>query len=182
MRRRVMEAVHTLEHSPEEVPPLLIDMVETLRIRTKQEEEQHLVEIFTLKHEVKRLTEQLEEERRQRETEGQQVVAMRPASNGQMKAYQTTLQAQLYLRWTAIFASVTTGVLFLLVFLQFFLLGLFGIPRAPLLSLSLVAPMVICIIVAVLLAYPRSTMNRVRTGLSSKKVVKKEASAKEKKA
>lgn len=181
-RRRVMEAVHTLERSPEKVPPLLTDMVEILGIRTKQEEEQYLVEIFALKHEIKRLREQLEEEHRQLESERQQVVAMRQASNGHMKAHQTTLQARLYLRWTAIFASVTTGVLFLLVFLQFFFLGLFGIPRPPLLSLSLVAPIVICIIVAVLLAYPRSTMNRVRAGLPSKKVVKKEASAKEKKA
>jgi hypothetical protein len=156
-------------------------MIEILRIRTKQEEEQYLLEIFALKHDIKRLTEQLEEEHRQLETERQQVVALRQASNGQMKAHQTTLQARLYLRWTAMFASVTTGVLFLLVFLQFFLLGLFGIPRPPLLSLSLIAPIIICVIAAVLLAYPRSTMNRVRAGLPSKKVVK-EASAKEKKA
>lgn len=170
--KRVAEAARALEHSPEEVPPLLADVIKILEPRTRQEEEQHLLEILSLKREVKRLAEQLEQERLQLEAERQQVAVMRQTAYEQAKLRQTVLQTRLNVRWTARFAAVTTTVLFLLVILQILFLGFFRVHISALISLSLIAPIVVCIIAAVLLAYPSSMMNRIRASLPRKKAVK----------
>jgi hypothetical protein len=177
-RKQVAEAVHALERSPEHVPPLLTDVMKTLELRVRQEEDQYLLEILSLKSEVKRLAERLEQERLQLDAERRQLATMRQTAHEQSKLRQKMLETRLNARWTASFTFVTTLVLCLLVALQFLFLGLFRTPTSALTSLSLIAPIVLCIIVAVCLAYPSATMDRIRARLPRKKVVKKEASAK----
>ncbi len=177
-RKMITEAIHALEHSPEHVSPLLTDAMKTLELRARQEEEQYLLETLSLKNEVKRLAEQLEQERLQLATERQQLTTMQWRASEQTKLRMKVLETHLNARWTTHFAFVTTIVLCLLVALQFLFLSLFHVHTAAVTSLSLIAPIVICAIVTVFLAYPSATMNRFHASLSHKKVVKKEASVK----
>lgn len=177
-RKRITAAVHALERSPEHVPPLLTDVMKTLELRARQEEEQDLLEILSLKNEVKRLAGQLEQERLQLAKERQQLTALQQRASQQSKLHLKMLEAHLNARWTASFALTTTIVLCLLVVLQFLLLGFFHIPLSIVTSLSLIVPIVPCAFVAVMLTYPSATMNRFYARLPRKKTVKKEASEK----
>lgn len=177
-RKRITAAVHALERSPEQVPPLLTDVMQILELHARQEEEQHLLEILSLKNEVKRLAEQLEQERLQLATERQQLATMQRRASEQTKQRLKVLETHLNARWTASFAFVTILVLCLLVALQFLFLGLFHVYTSAVTSLSLIAPIVLCAIVAVFLAYPSAMMTRFYASLPRKKTVKKEASGK----
>jgi Fe2+ transport system protein B len=174
-RRMLTESTHALECSPDEVPPLLADVVKILTLRLRQEEEPHLLEMHSLKHELNHLTEQVKQERQQLETERQQLLVMQQTTYEQAKLRQAALQDSLRKRWTAKFTAVTLCVLLLLIFLQFLLLSLFRVHTPPLMTLSLIAPIVVCAIVAVLLAYPRATASRVRSSLPRRQTVKKKA-------
>ena len=127
---------------------------------------------------MKHLAEQLEQERLQLSTERQQLTTMQWRASQQTKLRMKVLETHLNARWTANFAFVTTIVLCLLVALQFLFLGLFHVHTSAVTSLSLIAPIVLCAIVAVFLAYPSATMNRFHASLPHKKTVKKEASVK----
>ncbi len=177
-RKRITAAVHALERSPEHVPPLLTDVMKTLELRAKREEEQDLLEILSLKNEVKRLADQLEQERLQLAKERQQLTVMQQRASQQSKLRLKVLEAHLNARWTASFALTTTIVLCLLVVLQFLLLGLFHAHPSIVTSLSLIVPIVPCAFVAVMLTYPSATMNRFYAKLPRKKTVKKETSEK----
>ncbi len=177
-RKQVTAALHALERSPEQVPPLLTDIVKTLQLRVRQEGEQDLLEIIALKNQVKRMAGQLEQERVQLAEERQQLSTMRQRASEQSKLRLRMLETHLNARWTASFALTTTIVLCLLVVLQFLFLGLFHVHPSAVTSLSLIAPIVVCAIVAVFLAYPSAMMNRFYAGLPRKKAVKKEAPGK----
>jgi chromosome segregation ATPase len=177
-RKRITAAVHALERSPEHVPPLLTDVMKTLELRARQEEEQNLLEILSLKNEVKRLAGQLEQERLQLAKERQQLTAMQQKASQQSKLRLKVLEAHLKARWTASFALTTTLVLCLLVALQFLFLGLFQVRPPAVTGLLLIVPIVPCAFVAIMLTYPSATMNRFYARVPRKKTVKKEASEK----
>ncbi len=169
--KMLSEAAQTLVLSPENAPAVLRGAMKTIELQTRQGEAQHLVEAHYLKDEVRRITTHLEQEQSQLEEERQTLLRMQNSVREQAELRQKTLQAHLRSRWVAALAFVTTSVLVLLVVLQYLFLFLFRVHISTTISLSLLAPIVVCVIVAAVFSRPFSTMRHLYRSAPHKKNV-----------
>jgi len=167
--KMLSEAAQTLVLSPEKAPAVLRGAMKTIELQTRQGEDQHLVEAHHLKDEVRRITTHLEQEQSQLEEERQILLRMQNSAREQAELRHKTLQAHLRSRWVAALVFVTTSVVVLLVVLQYLFLFLFQVHISTTISLSLLAPIVVCVIVAALFSRPLSTMRHLYKSAPHKK-------------
>lgn len=169
----VKEATQALEVSPDEAPVLLHDTVKTLELRAQQLEDKHMVETLYLKREVQRLAELLRKEQQQIEQERQNLIVMQYTVREQSELRRKTLQAHLYARWRASFVFVALSLLAVMIVLQFISLALFHVGMGIFTSIALIAPIIVCGILALVLSQPISMMRHIYESAPHKKKVKK---------
>lgn len=169
----VKEATQALETSPDEAPVLLHDTVKTLELRAQQLEDKHMVETLYLKHEVQRLAELLQKERQQIEQERQNLIVMQYTVREQSELRRKTLQAHLYARWRVSFVFVALSLLAAMIILQFISLALFHVSMGVFTTIALIAPIIVCGILALVLSQPISMMRHIYESAPHKKKVKK---------
>src|SRR5581483_6595538 len=157
-RKMVVEATQTVELSPEAVPAFLQDAVKTLEIRAREVEDKHLLEALYLKSEVQRMAEELTAERKLLAEERQKLFTMQHTAREQAELYQKTLQSRLYARWKFKSAATSVGLLVTLIVLQFLTLDLFHVPFVTAVSLAIFAPVILCSLLAFVLAHPLTTV------------------------
>jgi hypothetical protein len=167
----VTEAAQTVELSPDSAPMLFQDVMKTLELHVRQEEDKHLVEALYLKREVQRMAVLLEQERLQIEEERRNLLIMQSTAREQSELRQKSLQAGLRSRWKVRSITVPIGVIVLLVTLQFLFLNLAHVKIAAEISFLLLLPIIICSLLAFVLAGPLSRARDVYYGAPHKKKV-----------
>lgn len=153
-QRMLTAATQTLELAPDQTPMVLQNMVKTIELQVRQEEDKHLVETLYLKREVQRMADQLDAVHRQLEVERQSLYAQQVSVREQADLRYKTLQGRLRARWRVASAATSIGLIFLLVILQFVFLGLGRVPLSSAIDFLLVSPILICIVLAVAFAGP----------------------------
>ncbi len=167
--KMVTEAANTMELSPGSTPSLLQNVMRTLEMQARKGEDKRLVEVLYLKREILRVFEQLAQERQLANEELQHLLVIQNTAREQAELRQKTLKARLYAQWRMRTVTTTIGGLFLLVVLQFVCLKLFNIPLEANLSLSLIAPIVVCIALCIVLRNPVDHVKQVYTGAPHRK-------------
>jgi hypothetical protein len=171
-QEKIAQVTQELEVAPETTPPLLEGVLETLQRHAKEREDKNLVEILFLKREIQRMNERLEHERQQVDTERQKLLALQNSAREQAELREQMVEARFQARWRmrAIVSSI--GMLLLLVALQFCGLHLLHADTSPLLSLALIAPIIICVVCAIVFATPVSMVKIIYHGAPHKRRVK----------
>ncbi len=170
----VSEAAQTLVLSPENAHGMFHDVKKTVELYARQVEDKQLVEVLYLKREVQRMNELLKQEHQQLEEERQKLLVMQNTAREQAELRHRTLQSRLRARWTAAFAFITTGVIALLIVLQCLFLFLLHVRFTPPLAFSIFAPILVCVIVAIVFSHPISMLRHVYTSAPHKKKVTKQ--------
>jgi len=171
-RRMVTEAAQTIELSPlspPDAPTVFQDVLKTLELHVRQEEDKHLVEALYLKREVQRMAALLEQEHQQIEEERHNLLVMQNTAREQAELRQKTLQARLHSRARIRAVTITIGMIVLLVTLQFLFLNLARIKVAAGISFLLLLPIIICSLLAFVLSRPLSTARDIYFGAPHKK-------------
>ncbi len=172
--KQLSEAAQTLILSPEQAAAVLPGAaMKTIEFHVNQAKTKQLVEAQYLTGEAQRITTHLEQEQFNVEEERQKLLHMQNSAREQAELRQKTIQSQLRVRWTAALAFVTTGVLVLLVVLQYLFLFLFHVHFVMAITISLVAPILVCVIVAIVFSHPFSAIRYHYTSAPHKKKVKK---------
>lgn len=161
-RKMVKEAARTIELSVDEPPALLNDVFKTVELHVRQEQSKHVTQVLYYKRELQRMTEQLAQERQQIEAERQQLIALQQSINKQAKVRYDIVQKRLRDRWTAALAFVTISVLVLLIVLQYLFLFLLKVPFTANLTASILGPIVVCVVLALVLAHPFLMLKHMR--------------------
>lgn len=172
--KMVTEAAQTIELSPASTSLLFQDVMKTLELQVRQEEDKHLVEALYLKREVQRMAALLEQERQQIEEERHNLLVMQNTAREQAELRQKTLQARLRARAKVRSITVTIGMVVLLVTLQFLFLNLAHIKIAAEISFLLLLPIIICSLLAFVFSTPLSHVRDIYYGAPHKKNVKKD--------
>lgn len=173
-RKMVVEATQTVELSPESVPMFLQDAVKTLEIRAREVEDRHLLEALYLKGEVQRMAEELTAERQSLDEERQKLFTMQHTAREQAELHQKMLQSRLYARWKFRSATNSVGLLVTLIVLQFLTLNLFHVPFVTAVAFAIFAPVVLCSLLAFVLARPLTTVKDIYESAPRKKKIKKQ--------
>lgn len=153
-QKLLADAAQTVEQSPDKVPAVFKNVMKTLEMQVRQEEEKHLVEALYLKREVQRMAALLEQEHQQITEERQHLLTMQNTAREQARLRHKTLQARLRSRWRLYSITVTIGMVLLLVTLQFLFLNLAHIKIAAQISFLLLLPIIICSVVSIALSGP----------------------------
>jgi len=167
------EAAQTLELSPDSAPLFFQDAMKTLELQVRQQEDKHLVEALYLKREVQRMADILARERAQIEEERQRLLVMQSTARQQAELRLKTLQSRLGSRWKAKTVTTTIGMIFLLVMLQFLFLNVAHVKLAASISFLLLLPIIVCSVLAFLLAGPINRIREFYHGAPHKKSMKK---------
>ncbi|GHO96799.1 hypothetical protein KSF_068470 [Reticulibacter mediterranei] len=173
-RKMVSEATKTLTLSPDSRPVLLQEMMETVESQVRRVEDKHLVEALYLKREVERMAGQMEQKQRELDQELQNLLSMQLTVREQAKLRMKVLHSRLHARWTVKSVSTTLGILALLIVLQFACLAFFHVQVGSNLSLSLITPIVVCVILALVLTTPINMIKHLYTGAPHKRRVKED--------
>lgn len=173
--KMVAEAAHTIQLSPEHAPALLQDVVKTVELQVKQEEDEHLARTLYLLREAQRKNKQIEEEyAREREkivTELQNLLVLQNSARQQAQLRASIMEKRLRVLWMLKFASTTVGLLVLLVLLQSVSLAIFKWEPFT----ALFAPIAVCVVLAIIVARLNSSMSRVLTSAPRKVAVNKKS-------
>jgi uncharacterized integral membrane protein len=153
-QKMVTQAAQTLELSPDSTPLVLQDVMKTLELQVRREEDKHLVEALYLKREVQRMAGLLEQERALIAEERQRLLVMQNTAREQAELRQKTLQLRLRSRWKARTITTTIGMICLLVILQFLFLNLAHVKLAAYISFLLLLPIIICSLLAFVFSGP----------------------------
>jgi hypothetical protein len=171
----MQEAAEAAIHSPEHASPLIQDVVKTVELHVRQEEDKHLAEALYLKREVQRMTEFLEQERQQLRQEQQQFLSfqlsVREQTDLRQKLYKERLSTH-----QKVFSLVTSfSLLALFVILEFICLALFRVPVVGSVTLSILLPIIVCILLRMVLVHPLSFLKSMHLGAPHKRRVKAQA-------
>ena len=162
-QKKIVEATQTVLQSPEQAPILFPDIVKTIEQHYRQEEDKSLAEALHLKREVSRIAHLLEQERKQLKAEYQQLLAQQETIQEQAELYQKSLQA----RWKWVSVVTSVGLVASLVIFQFVFLSLFQVHLTAAVALSIIAPILLCLLLALALATHASSLRD--TGSHKKK-------------
>ncbi len=171
-QQKIMEATQTVIQSPEKAPVLFQNLVKTIELQCRQEEDKHLAEALYLKPEVYRMTQLLERERQQLKSGYHQLFAQQYSIREQAELRQKTLQARLQARWKLVSVVTSLGLVASLVIFQFLFLSLFHVPMTAKVSLSIIAPIGLCAMLALALATPMSLLRYMYLSAPHKKKIK----------
>jgi len=173
--KKLSEAAQTLTLSPDQASAVLHDdAMKTIEFHVNQVKTKQLVEARYLTGEVQRITTHLEQEQSQVEEERQKLLRMQNSVREQAELRHTTVQSHLRARWTVALAFVTLGALVMLVVLQYLFLFLFQVHFVWAITISLVAPILVCVIAAIVFSTPLSAIQHHYTSAPHKKKVKKQ--------
>lgn len=172
--RKLSDVAQTLVLSPEKVTTVLpSEAMKTIEFHVNQAKTKQLVEAQYLTDEVQRITVHLEQEQAQVEEERQNLLRMQNTVREQAELRQKTLETRLRARWTAAIAFVTLGALVALVILQYLFLFLDHVHIGFAIALSLIAPIVICVVAAIIFSGPITAVRHHYTSAPHKKKAKK---------
>lgn len=172
--KKLSDMAQTLVLSPDKVTTVLpSDAMKTIEFHVNQVKTKQLVEAQYLTGEVQRITVHLEQEQVQVEEERQTLLRMQNSVREQAELRHKTMQAHLRTRWTFALASVTLGTLVTLVVLQYLFLLLFHVHLVLAITFSLIAPIVVCVLAAIVLSGPLAAIRHHYTSAPHKKKVKK---------
>ncbi len=169
IQHRLEETSSTATQPLEQVS--LTDRVGDSSVR--QQEEKHLIETLFLKREVQRLAEVLEQERAQLHAERQKINSFQYSIREQAEMRQKLLTDRLRTRWRIVSLLTSLGLVALLVILQFSFLAFLHVPLLMSVSLSLVAPLILCAVLAFVLATPLHLLRTIYLSAPHKKKIKK---------
>jgi len=159
--KMVAEAAHTLQLSPEHTPALLQDVVKTVELQVKQEEDESLAHTLYLLREAQRKNKQMEEEHaREREkiaAELRNLLTLQNSARQQAVLRAEMVEKRLKARWSLTFASTAVGLLLLLILLQLACLAI--LKWDPL--VAVLAPMAVCVVLALIVTRLNSSMSKV---------------------
>lgn len=167
-QRQVREAAQALESSTE-VPPLLQEVVGALEMRARTVQSKYLVEAHFLKREIQALAQHLRSASQQLEDERQQLAALQYSVRQQAELRMKTLQSRVNARWKLASIATSVGLLTLLVVLQYVFLSLLHVATPVPVTLSILAPIMVCIALAVLFAQPLTVMKHLYESAPHKK-------------
>lgn len=168
----VLSATQTLELSLDETPPLLASVKKTIKLHAQQVEDVQLVETLYLKGEVQRMSQILQQERRQIDDERQTLIVMRNSIREQARLRYKTIDTHLRVRWKASFAFATILLLLLYMVLQFVFLAIFHVAMGAILDLSLFGPIIVCSLITLALVHPLALFKGLYESVPHKKKAK----------
>jgi chromosome segregation ATPase len=168
----MQEATEAAIRSPEHVSPLLQEVVKTVELHVRQKEEKLLTEALCLKREVQRMAEFLEQERLQLQKEQQQLISFQLSVREQANARRKLLEERLYARQRVFSIVMSFALLALFIILEFACLALFHTPAVGSVALSILIPIVVCILLRIVLATPLSLIKTIYMGAPHKRRVK----------
>lgn len=173
LQKRLTEATYALQTSPDTVPSILQDAARIFESKSRQLEEKYLVEALFLKREIQFLATRLQEERQQIAQERQRLLAMYHTACEQVQLYQETAKVRLRSRWRIASLSIAVGLLALLVIMQFVFLYVLHARLTASVSFSLLAPILLCIVLAFTFSRPAQMVKHMYFGAPHKKKVKR---------
>ncbi|HTI15143.1 MAG TPA: hypothetical protein VL461_11350 [Dictyobacter sp.] len=153
-QKRLMELAHLVEVAPDDALAQLQGVINTIEMRVHQEKDRYVTEALYLRREVQRMIDTLTQERSQLEEERQQLCALQVRAREQSELRQKTVQGRLYARWRVISLLTSLGLVALLVVLQFVCLLVFRVTLISSITMALLAPIVICLILALISVSP----------------------------
>jgi hypothetical protein len=159
----MQEATEAAIRSPENASPLLQDVVKTVELHVRQEEEKHLIEALCLKREVKRMATILEQERQQLQQEQQKLLSFQLSIREQAKVRQKLHEERLHTQQKVISLVTSFALLALFIVLEFTCLALFHTPVVGSVTLSIVIPIVVCVLLRFVLATPLHLLKTIYT-------------------
>ena len=167
--KMVAEAANTIVLTPEHTPSLLRDVAKTVELHVKQTEDQHIAELLSLmrqtQYKADLLEQELAKEREKIAAERQNLLTQQAMISEQAHYRYTTIQQHLQARWTLILTLMAAVLLVLVPIFQ-----LVFVSMKVQLDLAILAPVVICIGIAFLIA--RAYTNK-RVQEASKKLEQK---------
>ena len=172
VQKRLTEATYALQTSPDTAPPILQDALRIFERRARQIEEKSLVETLFLKRELQLLATRLQEERKQLDQERQNLLTMHHTVCEQVELQQKLAKARLHTRWRVASLATAVGSLAMLVILQFLFLYVFHARLTPSVSFALLAPILLCVVLAFTFSKPASMAKHMYFSAPHKKKVK----------
>ena len=172
VQKRLTEATYALQTSPDTAPPILQDALRIFERRARQLEEKSVVETLFLKRELQLLATQLQEERKQLDQERQNLLAMHHTVCEQVELHQKLAKARLHARWRVTSLFLAVGSLAMLVVMQFIFLYVFHARLTPSVSFALLAPILLCAVLAFTFSKPASMAKHMYFSAPHKKKAK----------
>jgi hypothetical protein len=171
-QKRVIEATQVVLQSPKHVPAPFQHLAKAIEQQCRQEEDKHLAEALYLKRDFYRMRQQLERECQQLKSEYQNMLVQQHDMQKQAELRQMSLQARLQARWRMVSVLTSLGVVASLVIFQFLFLALFHVHLTNGVSLSILLPIALCLVVALVLAKPVGLLRYLYSTAPHKRKVK----------
>jgi hypothetical protein len=168
-QKKIMQVTQTVLESPEKAPVLFPDLVKAIEQDCRQKEDKSLAEALSLKREVYRIARLLEHEHQQLKDEYQQLLFQQENMQKKAEALRKTLQA----RWKMISVMASLGLVASLVLFQFVFLSLFQVHLTAVALFSIIAPLLLCLLLALALATRVGLLKHMHLGVSDKKSSKR---------
>ena len=172
VHKLMREAAEAAIQMPENAPLLVQDVVKTVELHLRQEEDKRLVEALYLKREVQRMADFLEQERQQLQRDQQQLLSFQLSVREQAHTRQKLLEDRLYARWKVISVVTSFSLLALFIVLEFVCLALFHTRVVGSVALSIIVPVVACILLRIVLATPLGLLKTMYMSAPHKRRVK----------
>ncbi len=172
-QKQITQAMQTFIQSPGEVPVLFQALIQTIEPQFRLREDKHLSEALYLKREASRIIQLLEQERQKINKKYQQLFAQQYSIREQAQLREETLRARLYARWKTVSLVTSLGLLALLVVLQFLFIFLLHAHITSIVSLSITAPIILCVMLALILAKPVDLLRYMYLSAPHKKKMKR---------
>ncbi len=169
VQKRLTEATYALQTSPDTAPPILQDALHIFEKRVRQFEEKSFVEAQFLLQEIQLLATRLQEERKQLDQERQNLLAMHHTVCEQVELHQKLAKARLHTRWRVASLSIAVGLVAFLVVMQFVFLYVFHATLTPSVSFALLAPILLCAVLAFTFSKPASMAKHMYLSAPHKK-------------
>ena len=171
----MQEAAEAAILSPEHASPLVQDVVKTVELHVRQEEDKHLAEALYLKREVQRMADFLQQERQKLRQEQQQFLSFQLSVREQTDLRQKLHEKRLSTHQQAISLATSFSLLVVFIILEFICLALFHVPAIGSVTLSILIPVIVCILLRTVLAHPLSFLKTMHLGAPHKRRAKAQA-------
>nr|HET6900874.1 hypothetical protein [Ktedonobacteraceae bacterium] len=178
-RRMVEEAARTLVLTPENRPTTRTDLLKTVELHVRQAEDRHTAEALYLMRQAQRKAAQLEQElateRQQIAIERQNIHNLQQSVREQAQLRKRVVTERLRVGYTLTLTLMTTVLLILLPIFQVIFFSFLGIPLMTATIFALFAPLLLCIVLAAIIAYVRSNTRLIVESTPHKQKEEKKA-------
>ena len=174
--RMVEEAARTLVLTPEHRPSTQTDLLKTVELHVRQAEDKRTAEALYLMRQAQRKASQLEQEltseRQQIAIERQNLHNLQKSAHEQARLRKEVVTERLQARFVLKLTAMTLGLLILLLGVQFAMLTLLHFKFTQLIILALAAPLLLCLILAVIISTFNSRVSLITESAPHKHPVK----------